>query len=214
LNLHKTFSTPHGGGGAGSGPVLVGRKLKEYLPIPVVEKKGKGYYLNYNYKNSIGRIKSFYGNFLVCIKAYCYLLSMGKNLKEISRDAVLNSNYLKIKLQKLFDVPYYSNTMHEFVLSAKKYKAKGGTALNIAKRLIDYGYHPPTIYFPHIVDEAMMIEPTETETIESLDDFISTFSKIVDEIENNPEVVLDAPVSTETSRINELQAVQKPVFME
>jgi glycine dehydrogenase subunit 2 len=137
---------------------------------------------------------------------------MGKNLKDISRDAVLNSNYLKVKLRKFFDVPYYSNTMHEFVLSAKRYKDKGGTALNIAKRLIDYGYHPPTIYFPHIVDEAMMIEPTETETVESLDDFIGTFSKIVDEIENNPEVVLNAPVTTETSRINELQAVQKPVF--
>jgi glycine dehydrogenase subunit 2 len=214
LNLHKTFSTPHGGGGPGAGPVLVCKKLKDYLPVPVVEKKGEKYYLNYKVKNSIGKVKSFYGNFTVCLKAYCYLLALGNNLKDVSIDAVLNANYLKVKLSKLFNIPYYMNNMHEFVLSAKKYKNKGITALNIAKRLIDYGYHPPTIYFPIIVEEAMMIEPTETESIENLDNFFDIFEKIVDEIEHNPEIVINAPVNTLTGRINELQALQKPIFKE
>ncbi|MBC8387474.1 MAG: aminomethyl-transferring glycine dehydrogenase subunit GcvPB [Actinobacteria bacterium] len=214
LNLHKSFSTPHGGGGPGAGPVLVTKRLKGYLPVPVVGKDGKRYFLNYNVRNTIGKIKSFYGNFSVCLKAYCYLLSSGKELKNISIDAILNANYLKKKLSKLFDIPYKKNIMHEFVMSAKKYKDKGGSALNIAKRLIDYGIHPPTIYFPPIVEEAMMIEPTETENIESLDNLTEVFSKIVKEIERNPEVLKNAPIGAGTKRVDELKAVKKPILKE
>lgn len=212
LNLHKTFSTPHGGGGPGSGPILVCKKLADYLPVPTITKKEQQYHLNYNVKNSIGKIKSYYGNFAVCLKAYCYLLTTGSDLREISTDAVLNANYLKVKISKLFDIPYFENTMHEFVLSVKKYKNKGISALNVAKRLIDYGYHPPTIYFPVIVEEAMMIEPTETESLDNLNDFYEALSKIVDEIESKPEVVINAPLSTSIRRVNELYAVQNPVF--
>ena len=214
LNLHKTFSTPHGGGGPGSGPVLVNKKLKDYLPVPVVEKKGCKYYLNYDIKNSIGKIKSFYGNFAVCLKAYCYLLALGNMLRKVSIDAVLNANYLKSRLSKLFDIPYSNNCLHEFAISLKKYKYKGGTALNIAKRLIDYGIHPPTIYFPIFVEEAMMIEPTETESLENLNRLISVFKKIVGEISNNPEIIKNAPVNTKIGRVDELKAVKEPVFKE
>jgi glycine dehydrogenase subunit 2 len=212
LNLHKTFSTPHGGGGPGAGPILVSENLADFLPVPAIIKENHKYHLNYDVKNTIGKIKSFYGNFSVCLKAYCYLLATGKDLKEVSTDAVLNANYLKVKISKLFDIPYYANTMHEFVLSVKKYKSKGITALNVAKRLIDYGYHPPTIYFPVIVEEAMMIEPTETESLENLDSFYEAFLKIVDEIDNNPEIVINAPVTTSTGRLNELYAIQNPIF--
>jgi len=214
LNLHKTFSTPHGGGGPGSGPVLVNKKLNNYLPVPVVEKKGCKYYLDYDIKNSIGKIKSFYGNFTVCLKAYCYLLALGNMLRKVSIDAVLNANYLKSRLSKLFDIPYSNNCLHEFVISLKKYKYKSGTALNIAKRLIDYGIHPPTIYFPSIVEEAMMIEPTETESLENLNRLISIFKKIVEEISNNPETIINAPVNTKIGRVDELKAVKEPILRE
>lgn len=214
LNLHKTFSTPHGGGGPGAGPVLVSDKLKEYLPVPIIEKDKNGYYLNYNLKKTIGKIKSFYGNFSVLVKAYCYLLSVGNNLKSISIDAVLNANYLKEKLGKLFDIPYRKNTTHEFVLSSKKYKECGGTALNIAKRLIDYGIHPPTIYFPLIVEEALMVEPTETESLEDMDQLIEAFKSIVEEIKKNPNLLESAPLETKTKRVNELKALKEPIFKE
>ena len=214
LNLHKTFSTPHGGGGPGAGPVLVNDNLKDFLPVPVVVKGKDRYHLNYDVENSIGKIKSFYGNFSVCLKAYCYLLSVGDRLKDIGLDACLNANYLKLKLGKLFYIPYSINTMHEFVMSASKYKKTGGTALNIAKRLIDYGIHPPTIYFPAIVEEALMVEPTETENLENLDELIKIFEDIKREIEDNPELLLNAPVTTETKRVNELKALKEPVFKE
>ncbi len=214
LNLHKTFSTPHGGGGPGAGPVLVNDDLKDLLPVPVVTREKDHYHLKYDLKNTIGKIKSFYGNFSVCLKAYCYLLSVGDRLKEISIDANLNANYLKEKLCRLFEVPYSINTMHEFVLSSRKFKKTGGTALNIAKRLIDYGIHPPTIYFPSIVEEALMLEPTETESLENLDRLVRIFENIVEEIKNNPELLLKAPISTETKRVDELRALKEPVFKE
>ena len=214
LNLHKTFSTPHGGGGPGAGPVLVNNSLREFLPVPVVAKRNDRYHLNYDVKNSIGKVKSFYGNFSVCLKAYCYLLSVGDKLKEISLDACLNANYLKLKLGKLFDIPYSTGTLHEFVMSAKKYKESGGTALNIAKRLIDYGIHPPTIYFPAILEEALMMEPTETENLENLDELLRIFKDIRREIEDNPELLINAPVNTETKRVDELKALKEPVFKE
>jgi glycine dehydrogenase subunit 2 len=214
LNLHKTFSTPHGGGGPGAGPVLVSKRLKDFLPVPVIVKNKKSYHLSYDLENTIGKIKSFYGNFSVCLKAYCYLLSIGSSLKEVGIDACLNANYLKSELGKLFDIPYKTNTMHEFVLSAKKYKESGGTALNIAKRLIDYKVHPPTIYFPPIVDEALMVEPTETESIEDLDGLIEIFEQIVMEINKNPELLMNAPISSETKRVDELKAVKQPIFKE
>jgi len=212
LNLHKSFSAPHGGGGPGAGPVLVRKNLKDYLPVPIIEKKEGRYILDYTLDGSIGKIKSFFGNFTVCLKAYCYLLAVGSNLKEVSIDAILNANYLKTKLGKLFDIPYYENTMHEFVLSAKKYKEKGISALNIAKRLIDYGIHPPTIYFPAMVEEAMMIEPTETESINNLDNLINIYEKITCEAENDPDMIRNAPLSTKTARVDELNAVKNPVF--
>jgi len=214
LNLHKTFSTPHGGGGPGAGPVLVKDFLIQYLPVPVLVKKNNIYSLDYVLKNTIGKIKAFYGNFSVCLKAYCYLLSVGDRIKDISTDAILNASYLKKKLEGLFDIPYSKNTMHEFVASAARYKKKGVSALNIAKRMIDYGVHPPTIYFPAIVEEAMMIEPTETESIESLDNLAGVFEKIVKEIESRPELLENAPVSTETKRVDELKALKEPVLKE
>ena len=210
INLHKSFSAPHGGGGPGSGPVLVKDYLKDYLPVPVVEKKEDGFYFNYNLNNTIGKIKSFYGNFSVCLKAYCYLLAVGKNIRKVTEDAVLNANYLKAKLSPFFEVPYFQNCLHEFVLSAKKYKTLGGSALNIAKRMIDYGIHPPTIYFPVIVEEAMMIEPTESENIENLENIVEIFTNIVEELKSNPEIVTQAPNNTLTGRVDELKAIKEP----
>ncbi len=212
INLHKTFSTPHGGGGPGAGPVLVNKLLKNFLPVPIIEKDKNKYFFNYSLKNSIGKIKAFYGNFIVCLKAYCYLLSLGNNLNKVSEDAVLNSNYLKNKFSELVDIPYDKNCMHEFVISTKRYRQAGGTALNIAKRMIDYGVHPPTIYFPVIVEEAMMIEPTETESLENLDYLVEIFKNILKELENSPEIVKNAPISSITGRINELKAIKEPIL--
>jgi len=214
LNLHKTFSAPHGGGGPGAGPVLVRDYLKGFLPLPVIGKEGERYYLDEDAENTIGRMKSFYGNFSVCLKAYCYLLSVGDRLKDISIDANLNANYLKKKLGRLFDIPYGKNTMHEFVMSARKYREQGGTALNIAKRLIDYGIHPPTVYFPAIVEEAMMVEPTETESIESLDKLVDTFKCIVKEIKTDSRLLEDAPSEAHVKRVDELRALKEPVLKE
>ena len=214
LNLHKTFSTPHGGGGPGAGPVLVNNKLKDFLPAPVIKRNNKKYILDYEIKKSIGKIKAFSGNFNVCLKAYCYLLAIGNNIMEISNDAVFNANYLKSKLIKYFDIPYSQNCMHEFVLSTKKYKPDGGTALNIAKRLIDYGIHPPTVYFPSLVEEAMMIEPTETENLDSLDHLVEIFEKIIYEIKNDPNLVINAPVKTKTGRLDELKALKEPKLIQ
>ena len=181
LNLHKTFATPHGGGGPGAGPVGVVASLKDYLPAPVIEFDGNKYYRNYNIKHSIGKVRSFYGNFGVLVRAYAYILMMGDNLKLASADAVLNANYIKEKLKGIYDLPYDEPCMHEFVLSGEKQHAEGVSTLGIAKRLMDDNIHPPTVYFPLIVHEAIMIEPTESESKEVLDNFINIMLKIAEE---------------------------------
>ena len=211
LNLHKTFATPHGGGGPGAGPVGVVEELKEFLPTPVVEFDGEKYYKNYNLKHSIGQVKAFYGNFSVLVKAYAYILLCGKNLKLATEDAVLNANYVKEKLKNYYKLPYDEPCMHEFVISADNQKEEFGvTALNIAKRLMDYDIHPPTIYFPLIVHEAMMIEPTESETKHVLDNFIDVMIKIAQEAKENSEMVKSAPETTIVKKIDETLAARKP----
>ncbi len=211
LNLHKTFSTPHGGGGPGSGPIGVVEKLKKYLPVPTIGFDGKRYFLDYsNEKSSIGKVSAFYGNISVILKAYGYLRTIGReNLSAISENAVLNANYLLKKLKDYYYLPYDRICQHEFVLSAKIQKEKYGVrAIDIAKRLIDYGFHPPTIYFPLIVEEALMIEPTETESIQTLDLFADAMISIAKECESNPEIVKSAPHTTVVSRLDEVKAVK------
>ena len=211
LNLHKTFSTPHGGGGPGAGPVAVVEKLKDFLPTPVIEFDGKKYFKNYDLKNSIGSVKDFYGNFSVFVKAYAYILMLGKNLKNASENAVLNANYLKEKLKKYYDLPYDEPCMHEFVLSGEKQKHENGVStLNIAKALMDGNTHPPTVYFPLIVHEAIMIEPTESENKQKLDEFVDTMIKIANTAKTNPEEILSAPHSTPVKKIDEVQAARHP----
>jgi len=208
INLHKTFATPHGGGGPGSGPVGVTKELIEFLPVPLVDKKDNQFYFNYDFPRSIGKVKAFYGNFLVLVKAYIYILSVGGlGLKEISENAVLNANYLKENLKKYFDLPYDKICMHETVFSAARQKQENDiSALDIAKRLIDYGIHPPTVYFPLIVKEALMIEPTETESKETLDNFIEVMKKIYAESKTNPQLLKEAPHNTPVRRLNEVKA--------
>lgn len=211
LNLHKTFATPHGGGGPGAGPVGVVEKLKDYLPVPSVEfdETGSGkYFRNYGLKNTIGKIKEFQGNFGVLVKAYAYILLRGYTLKEASQDAVLNANYLKEKLKGYFDLPYDYPCMHEFVLSGDRQKAHGVHTLEIAKRLMDYKFHPPTVYFPLIVSEAMMIEPTESETKARLDDFADVMIKIANEVNENPQNILNAPHCAPVKRVDETNAAR------
>lgn len=211
LNLHKTFSTPHGGGGPGAGPVAVVEKLKDYLPTPIVDFDGEKYFRNYDLKNSIGSVKDFYGNFSVLVKAYAYILMMGKNLKHASENAVLNANYLKEKLKKYYDLPYDEPCMHEFVLSGERQKHESGVStLNIAKALMDGNTHPPTVYFPLIVHEAIMIEPTESEHKEMLDDFVETMIQIAQTTKENPEEILSAPHTTPVKKIDEVQAARHP----
>jgi glycine dehydrogenase subunit 2 len=211
INLHKTFATPHGGGGPGSGPVGVQKHLEPFLPISRVEKrKDNTYTLEYNYPKSIGYIAPFYGNFLIVLRAYAYCMLLGKNgLKEVSENAVLNANYMMHKLKGTYALPYDMPCMHEFVLSAVKQAEKGVKALDIAKALIDRGFHPPTIYFPLIVKEAMMIEPTECESKETLDRFIDAMLEIAALAETEPAAVQAAPVTTEVCRPNELRAAKE-----
>lgn len=211
INLHKTFSTPHGGGGPGAGPVGVVEKLKDFLPAPVVDFDGQKYFRNYDIKNSIGSVKGFYGNFGVLVRAYAYILMMGKNLKEASENAVLNANYLKEKLKSAYLLPYDEPCMHEFVLSGEKQKEESGVStLNIAKALMDKNTHPPTVYFPLIVHEAIMIEPTESETKEVLDDFVDVMLKIADEARINPEKIKSAPHTTPVKKLDETLAARHP----
>ena len=213
LNLHKTFSTPHGGGGPGSGPVGVRADLVPFLPAPVVEKTETGYVLDGDRPQSIGRVRSFYGNFGVAVRAYAYILSMGaEGLRAVAENAVLNANYVQSRLKEKYDLPYDAVCMHETVLSGKRQGAFGVTSMDIAKRLIDYGYHPPTMYFPLIVKEALMIEPTETESKETLDGFIEAMLRIADEAEQNPELLKSAPNTTALSRMDEGRAVRQPVL--
>ena len=210
FNLHKTFSTPHGGGGPGSGPVGVKKFLEPYLPIPrIIEKNGE-LALSYDFPHSIGKIHSFYGNFLVMIKAYTYIRMLGKeHIRRVSEDAVINANYLRVKLQEHYDLPYKSICMHEFVLSGKFLKKYGVRTLDVAKRLLDYGFHAPTIYFPLIVPEALMIEPTETESKETLDAFVEAMTKIKEEAINNPDILQGAPHNTPVRRLNEALAAKQ-----
>ena len=211
LNLHKTFSTPHGGGGPGAGPVCVVEKLKDFLPVPTVEFNGEKYFKNYDNKNSIGSVKGFFGNFGVLVRAYAYILMMGKNLKEASENAVLNANYLKEKLKGAYLLPYDEPCMHEFVLSSEKQKHEYGVStLNIAKALMDENTHPPTVYFPLIVHEAIMIEPTESETKEVLDEFVDAMLKIADEAKTNSEKIISAPHTTPVKRLDETLAARHP----
>ncbi len=214
INLHKTFATPHGCGGPGAGPVCVRENLVEYLPVSRVVKRGDGTFtLDYDFPKSIGYIAPFYGNFLVCLKAYAYILSLGREgLIEVSRNAVLNANYLMTMLKTDFDLPYDRRCMHEFVLSAARQAEQGVHALDIAKALIDRGFHPPTIYFPLIVKEAMMIEPTETESKETLDGFIAAMHAIAAAAESDPESLRAAPVTTGVSRPDEVRAARAMDF--
>lgn len=202
LNLHKTFSGPHGGGGPGSGPVGVTKELEPFLPKPVIVKRDNFYDLDYDRPKSIGRVKPYYGNFGIYLRAYTYIRTLGaEGLKKVSEYAVLNANYIMRRLEDAYVLPFNQHCKHEFVLSGKKQKQLGVRTLDIAKRLLDYEYHPPTIYFPLNVEEAMMIEPPETETKETLDDFIETMLQIAEEAENNPELVQDAPHTTDRKSV-------------
>jgi glycine dehydrogenase subunit 2 len=213
LNLHKTFTTPHGGGGPGAGPVGVKKILEPFLPKPMVIKEGDQYKLEYDIPGSIGRVKGFYGNFGILVRAYTYILTMGgEGLKRVSENAVLNANYMMRKLQPYYDLPYDRVCKHEFVLSGKRQKKLGVRTLDIAKRLLDFGYHPPTVYFPLIVEECLMIEPTETESKETLDQFIEVMIQIAKEAEESPEVVQEAPHKTVVGRLDEVTAARKPVL--
>jgi glycine dehydrogenase subunit 2 len=209
-NLHKTFSTPHGGGGPGSGPVGVRAELADYLPGPRVRRTavdGQTTYEQFQPQHSVGRLHSFHGNFGMHVRAYCYIRMHGAaGLRQVSEDAVLNANYLLANLRDRFDLPYDRTCMHEFVLSGNRQKQNGVRTLDIAKRLLDFGVHPPTTYFPLVVSEALMIEPTETESKESLDNFIAALRQIADEAETIPEFVTAAPHTTEYKRLDEVGA--------
>ncbi len=213
LNLHKTFATPHGGGGPGSGPIGVSKKLVDFLPVPIVEKQADKYVLNYDKPLSIGKVKSFYGNFGVMVKAYAYIMTMGaEGLKKASEMAVLNANYIKERLRDFYYLPIDSVCKHEFVLGGLGPDSHEISTLDIAKRLLDYGYHPPTIYFPLIVDSAIMIEPTETESKETMDYFIDAMIAIAKEAKTNPELLKTAPHDTPVRRLDEVKAARTPVL--
>ncbi|MFB3167802.1 aminomethyl-transferring glycine dehydrogenase subunit GcvPB [Neobacillus sp. 179-C4.2 HS] len=213
LNLHKTFTTPHGGGGPGAGPVGVKEKLIPFLPVPRVEKVNEVYVLDYNQPLSIGRVKGYYGNFGILLRAYTYIRTMGpEGLRQVSESAVLHANYMRKKLEPYFDAPYSQICKHEFVLSGSRQKKLGVRTLDMAKRLLDFGYHPPTIYFPLNVEECLMIEPTETESKETLDAFCDVMIQIAKEVEENPGVVLDAPHTTVIGRLDEVQAARQPIL--
>ncbi|WP_034742074.1 aminomethyl-transferring glycine dehydrogenase subunit GcvPB [Halalkalibacter wakoensis] len=214
LNLHKTFTGPHGGGGPGSGPVGVKKELIPYLPKPVIVKREDGVYdFDYDRPQSIGRVKPYYGNYGINVRAYTYIRTMGPDgLRKVSEYAVLNANYMMRRLEPYFDLPYTQHCKHEFVISGRRQKKLGVRTLDIAKRLLDFGYHPPTIYFPLNVEECMMIEPTETESKETLDEFIDAMIQIAKEAEENPEIVQEAPHTTVISRLDETTAARKPIL--
>ncbi|MCF6465302.1 aminomethyl-transferring glycine dehydrogenase subunit GcvPB [Clostridium sp. Cult2] len=213
FNIHKTFSTPHGGGGPGSGPVGVKSILLDFLPTPTVEKDGDRYYLNYDIPHTVGRMKDFYGHFGIMVRAYTYILTMGKDgLKKASEMAVLNANYLGHKLKEHYNLPEDTIFKHEFVLAGLKGSLSEVTTLDVAKRLLDYGYHPPTVYFPLIVREALMVEPTESESKETLDEFAEALIRIAEEAIENPQMLKEAPHDTPVRRVNEIQAARNPVL--
>jgi glycine dehydrogenase subunit 2 len=230
MNMHKTFSTPHGGGGPGAGPVAVGELLEPYLPAPLVARRaGRGegsqagtreddgaatrFYLDYDRPQSIGRVKGFYGNVGVLVRAFAYILRMGGDgLTQASEDAVLNANYLRVRLRDRYEVPHDRMSMHEFVASASRQRRRGVTAKDIAKRILDFDVHAPSVYFPLIVPEAMMIEPTETEDLLSLDGFVQILERIDEETKSDPEMVRQAPHTTPVRRPDEVKAAREPIL--
>lgn len=212
FNLHKTFATPHGGGGPGAGPIVVRRDLRPYLPVPLVVKSGQQYRLDYDLPRSIGRVKQFHGHFAVMLKAYAYILALGPDgLRGVSETAVLSANYLRTLIMDEYELPYDRICKHEFVASAARHKREYGVrALDIAKRILDYGFHAPTMYFPLIVDEALMIEPTETESKETLDNFAAALLAIAKEAADSPETVKSAPHTLPVQRVDEAKAARRP----
>jgi glycine dehydrogenase subunit 2 len=217
FNLHKTFSTPHGGGGPGAGPVGVKNALAPFLPIPVVRKlggqEGEGFTLDYDFPRSIGRLHANFGNVGMLVRAFAYIRSLGPNgLRRCAEMAVLNANYLLARLRGVYHVPYDRPVMHECVLSDRHLDGTGITTLDVAKRLIDYGYHPPTVYFPLIVHGALMIEPTESESLEGLDRFVDALLAIAEEAREDPDLVRTAPHHTRLSRLDETRAARQPVL--
>ena len=216
LNLHKTFSTPHGGGGPGAGPCGVKARLAKYLPVPTVEHRdddadGPGYYLEWDRPSSIGKIRSFFGNFAVLVKAYAYARAYGgAGLRQVAMDAVLNANYLKARLGRIFEVASPEASLHEFVLTTRRAKERGVNNIDIAKRLLDYGFYAPTVSFPLTVPEALMVEPTETESKETLDAFVDAVERIWAEVQADPEMVRHAPHTTPVGRLDEVKAARRP----
>jgi glycine dehydrogenase subunit 2 len=212
INLHKTFSQPHGGGGPGGGPIVVRDRLEPYLPVPAVVRDGDRFRLDYDRPKSIGKVRGFAGPFGVFVRSYAYIRMWGPALKEMSEVAVLNANYLLARLRDAYDLPYDRLCMHEFVLSARTIKREHGvTALDVAKRLMDYGFHPPTIYFPLVVPEALMIEPTETEPKERLDAFADAMVAIAREAAESPELLKEAPLTRPVRRLDEVKAAKRAV---
>jgi glycine dehydrogenase subunit 2 len=212
INLHKTFSQPHGGGGPGGGPIVVRDNLEPFLPVPAVVKDGERFGLDYDRPKSIGRVRGFTGPFGVFVRSYAYMRSYGPRLREMSETAVLNANYLLARLREAYDLPYDRLAMHEFVLSARSLKREHGiSALDVAKRLMDYGFHPPTIYFPLVVPEALMIEPTETEAKETLDEFAEAMLAIAREAAEDPDVLRNAPHGRPVRRLDEVLAAKRAI---
>jgi glycine dehydrogenase subunit 2 len=212
FNLHKTFSQPHGGGGPGGGPIAVRERLEPFLPVPAVVRDGDRYRFDYDRPKTIGKVRGFYGPFGVFVRAYAYIRSYGPGLREMSEAAVLNANYLLARLKDAYELPFDRLCMHEFVLSARRLKREHGiTALDVAKRLMDYDFHPPTVYFPLIVPEALMIEPTETETKETLDDFADAMLEIVRDAAERPELLKEAPHNRPVRRVDEVKAAKRAV---
>lgn len=209
INLHKTFSTPHGGGGPGSGPVCVSERLIPYLPVPQITKIGDQFHLEYEIKKTIGRVHSFFGNFGVFVRALTYMKMLGPDgMREVSENAIINANYMLSRLKGHFSRPFKALSMHEFVLSGDWQKEKGVTTKDMAKRLLDYGFHAPTVYFPLIIHEAMLIEPTETETKESIDSFVDAMLAIANEVIENPDIVREAPHNSPVRRLDDALAAR------
>jgi glycine dehydrogenase subunit 2 len=215
MNLHKTFGTPHGGGGPGSGPIGVKAKFEKFLPVPIIryDKQRDLYLRDWDMPRSIGKVASYHGDFLVLVRAYTYILMHGGDgLKKVTEDAVLNSNYLLAKIRAKYDLPFRDLRMHEFVVCCERFKAMHVTAKDISKRILDYGFHPPTMYFPHLVNECLMIEPTESESKETLDAYAEMLNRIADEAMTNPEVLTSAPHNASVRRIDEVRAARIPIL--
>jgi len=211
FNLHKTFSTPHGGGGPGAGPVAVKTILADYLPTPRVVSGANGYELSERFPKSIGRIRAFYGNFGMLVRAYAYMISLGGDgMRQATRMAILNANYIRKRLEDVLDIAYDEPCLHECVFSDSQLEKLGVKTLDLAKRLLDYGFYAPTIYFPLIVSGAIMIEPTESESRETLDEFVAAMKKILKEAREQPELVKTAPHHTRVSRLDEVRAARQP----